>query len=114
MSAGYPFLINMIATTGFILSLYSSSGWHFIHVDIGFAPNNIARNKSIPAVLGLFYYHNSPATSYETRNELFYNGCIWYNDTLQDKVVENDRNWRVSRVMAMIAVSSSLLLTLSL
>jgi hypothetical protein len=50
----------------------------------------------------------------ETSNDLFYHGCIWYTDTFQDKVIDHDRTWRVSRVMAMIAVSSSLLVTLTL
>jgi hypothetical protein len=104
----------MIATTGFIISLYSSSGCQFIDIQIGFTPNNVAWNES-RAELGLFYYHNrSASTDIETSNDFFYNGCIWYTDTFQDKVIDRDRTWRVSRIMAMIAVSSSLLVTLTL
>jgi hypothetical protein len=112
-SGWYPLFVTMIATAGFIISLYSSSGCQFIDIHIGFTPNNVAWNES-RAELGLFYYHNRTATSDETSNDFFYNGCIWYTDTFQDKVIDRDRTWRVSRVMAMIAVSSSLLVTLTL
>ena len=114
-SGWYPMFVTAIATTGFILSLYSSSGCQFMDIHIGFTPNNLAWNES-RAELGLFYYHNRSAsvTAYETSNDLFYDGCIWYTDTFQDKVIDRDRTWRVSRIMAMIAVSSSLLVTLTL
>ena len=128
-SGGYPLLVAGLATTGFMVSLYSSSGCQFVKVQIGFTPNNVAWNES-RAELGLFYYYNnnnrddafttttsSSLTSQqydEMNNDLFFSGCTWYTDTFQDKVIDRDRTWRVSRIMAMIAVSSSLLVTLTL
>ena len=116
-SGGYPLFVAMLATAGFGGSWYSSSGCQFIDITIGFTPNNVAWNQS-RAELGLFYYHHrssnendvTPATS----NDWLYDGCVWYTDTFQEKVIERDRTWRVSRIMAMIAVSSSLLVMLTL
>jgi hypothetical protein len=111
----YPFIVALIVTTGFILSLYSSSGCQFIDIHVGFTPNNAAWNES-RAELGLFYYRNPSGTdssSLETSNDLFYDGCIWYTDIFQEKVIDRDRTWRVSRIMAMIAVGSSLLVTIT-
>jgi hypothetical protein len=114
-SGWYPFIVAWIVTSGFVFSLYSSSGCQYIDIHVGFTPNNVAWNES-RAELGLFYYHNPSGTdtsSFETSNDLFYEGCIWYTDTFQEKVIDRDRTWRVSRIMAMIAVCSSLLVTLT-
>jgi hypothetical protein len=112
-SGWYPICVAPIVTAGFFFSLYSSAGCQFIDLDVGFTPNNPAWNVS-RAELGLFYYHDrSVSFGEETSNDIFYNGCIWYTNSFQEKIIDQDRTWKVSRVMAMIAVSSSLLVALT-
>jgi hypothetical protein len=112
-SGGYPLCVAPIVTAGFFFSLYSSAGCQFLDIDVGFTPNNAAWNES-KAELGLFYFHDRSITfGEETSNDIFYNGCVWYTNSFQEKIIDQDRTWKVSRVMAMIAVSSSLLVALT-
>ena len=109
----YPLFVAPIITAGFLLSLYSSAGCEFIDLQVGFTPNNEAWNES-RAELGLFYYHDlSAVNDNNIYSKVFHNGCVWYTDSFQDTMIDRDRTWRVARVMAMIAVSSSLLAALT-
>jgi len=103
-----------ILTAGFILSLYSSAGCNFIDLSVGFVPNNAAWNQS-RAELGLFYYYdNSTVVSDNKYQQTFHEGCVRYTDDFDDAIVSKDRTWKVARVMASIALSGSLLATITI
>jgi hypothetical protein len=121
----YPLWVAPIVTVGCLLSLYSSSGCQFIDLNVGFTPSNLAWNSS-QAELGLFYYHSKHANGssgssiaegsdnrWYPLGDFLQNECIWYTEAFQESVIDRDRTWRVARVMAMIAVGSSLLAALT-
>lgn len=124
-TAGWlPLVVALIVTVGCVLSVYSSSGCQFIDLHVGFTPSNAAWNAS-RAELGLFYFHQTTATETEQEEEnnklieqtadfLLHDGCVRYTPAFQADVIDTDRTWRVARVMAMIAVGSSLLAALTL
>lgn len=108
----YPLAVAPVITTGFLLSLYSSVGCEFIDLQVGFTPNNLAWNTS-QADLGLFYYRDASAVAKTAAADVFHNGCVWYKNNFQDLIINKDRTWKVSRVMAMISVSASLVAALT-
>jgi hypothetical protein len=110
----YPVAVAPMITIGFLLSLYSSAGCEFIDLHVGFTPSNAAWNQS-QANLGLFYLRdNSAASETNSKMDFLHDGCVWYSDTFQGSVIEQDRTWRVARYMAMIAVATSLLSALTI
>ena len=112
----FPVFVAPIVTTGFLLSAYSSAGCHFIDLNVGFTPNNVAWNQS-HADLGLFYYYDNSTEALVSDNkyrQTLHEGCVWYTDEFNDAIVSKDRTWKVARVMAYIAVAGSLLATLSI
>lgn len=110
----FPVFVAPLVTTGFLLSFYSSVDCHFVDLNVGFTPNNVAWNRS-RADLGLFYYYDNSTEALVSDNkyrQTFHEGCVWYTDEFNDAIVARDRTWKVARVMAYIAVAGSLLATL--
>lgn len=111
-SGWYPVLVAPVVTIGFFLSLYSTLGCKFIDIDIGFTPSNLAWNQS-EANIGLFYYYQEgkimEIVEVGSLNEIFHSGCTPYSSTFEETFIDKDRTWKVSRVMAWIALTGSLL-----
>ena len=103
----YPLLVAPIVTTGCMLSLYSSAGCDFIRVDVGFTPSNPAWNQST-AELGLFLYQSEEPETNKYREALV-DGCRWYEDDFNEDFIDDDRTWKVARIMAYISAISSAL-----
>jgi hypothetical protein len=111
----YPVILAPIVTAGFLLSLYSSAGCEFIQLEIGFSPSNAAWNQS-EADLGLFYYKETVREVNQANKYLktFHESCVWYTDQFKEELIQEDRTWKVARIMALIAASASLLACLLL
>jgi hypothetical protein len=103
----YPLIIAPIVTTGCLLSLYSSAGCDFIRVDVGFTPSNQAWNQST-GELGMFFYQ-SGEPEVNIYRETFVEGCRWYEDDFTENFIDDDRTWKVSRIMAYISGVASIL-----
>jgi hypothetical protein len=78
-----------------------------VELSVGFTPSNKAWNSS-HIDLGLFFYYDENATSNINKyQEIFHGGCEPYQDIFQENIIDKDRTWKVGRVMALIALSSS-------
>lgn len=107
-------VIAPLITAGLILSLYSTIGCQFVELDVGFTPTNSAYNNSSEMDFGLYYFYNS-----ETKGPLdnpfgILRHCVPYSDTFETAIVSKDRTWKVARIIALIAVSGSMLSTLAI
>lgn len=109
----YPAVVTFILTAGLLLALISTSGCHMVELSVGFTPSNDAWNSS-QIDLGLFFYYDENAiSSINKYQEIFHGGCAQYQDIFQENIIDNDRTWKVGRVMALLALSSSFLGTLT-
>jgi hypothetical protein len=110
----YPVLVAPVITAGCLLSLYSSAGCDFVSVDIGFTPSNPAYNQS-QARLGFFFYKDLDGVSLDDQKydespirQAFHGGCYRYSTEFGEDFIDPDRTWKVSRIMAVISLFSSL------
>jgi hypothetical protein len=110
----YPILVAPVVTAGCLLSLYSSAGCDFVSVDIGFTPSNSAYNQS-QARLGFFFYKDQNWLSFDEEENsespirrTLHGGCYRYSTEFEEDFIKPDRTWKVSRIMAIISLFSSL------
>lgn len=104
----YPIAVAPLLTAAAILSLYSSVGCQFIQVQIGFTPSNEAWNES-QASLGFWYQQKADLMHDLAIQNTFHQGCDWYSDLFEESFIQNDRTWKVARIMALVSgLSSSL------
>jgi hypothetical protein len=107
----YPLIVAPIVTAGCLMSLYASAGCDFVRVDVGFTPSNEAWNQST-AQLGLFFYQSGAPETNKYREALL-DGCQWYDDDFNEAFIDEDRTWKVARIMAYISGYSSMVATVS-
>ena len=93
----YPLLVAPIVTSGCLLSLYSSAGCDFLRVNVGFTPSNSAWSQST-AELGLFYYQSGIPDDNKYKSALL-DGCRPYEDQFNIDFIEDDRTWKVAKIM---------------
>ncbi|GKY95799.1 hypothetical protein MPSEU_000540600 [Mayamaea pseudoterrestris] len=98
-----PVLLAPILTAALILSLYSSAGCDFIHVDIDFVPANSAWNSSSQLEIGLFMIQKPGFTLENDNRQRWLPGCTPYSKQFTEVFMSNDKTWKVSRIMAIIA-----------
>lgn len=98
----YPALVAPILTIACLLSLYSGGGCDFIRVDVGFTPQPNAGWNESQASLGFWYYEEEGA-EHDFDYVPVYGDCAWYQDGFDEVFIENDRTWKVARIMAMVA-----------
>eukprot|EP00527_Entomoneis_sp_CCMP2396_P009272 CAMPEP_0198138322 /NCGR_PEP_ID=MMETSP1443-20131203/1725_1 /TAXON_ID=186043 /ORGANISM="Entomoneis sp., Strain CCMP2396" /LENGTH=439 /DNA_ID=CAMNT_0043800041 /DNA_START=318 /DNA_END=1634 /DNA_ORIENTATION=+ len=112
----YPLAVAPVLTAACLLSLYSTTGCKFVDVDLGFEPKpNEAWNVSSTS-LG-FYYGNMPGQQLDSGGNKFdpalldkvHDECNWYPDAFENNYIDNDRTWKVARIMALISAGGSLL-----
>lgn len=100
-------MIAPLVTAGCLLSLYSATGCDFVRVDIGFTPSNDGWNQST-AEFGLFLYQ-SGEPEIDKYREAFIDGCRMYETEFLSIFIDEDRTWKVARIMAYISGGSSFL-----
>jgi hypothetical protein len=81
-------------------------GCDFFRLDIGFAPSNKGWNQST-GDFGMFLYQ-SDEPSLEKYQELFINGCRTYESEFSSIFINDDRTWKVARVMTYISGAASI------
>jgi len=107
-------VVAPILTIGFLLSVYSTSGCQFVNVDLGFTPKPNAAWNSTTEHLG-FFYHYQPKVRQEESDAFLdpdvldsvHSNCYLYSEAMQDEFIDNDRTWKVARIMALIAGGGS-------
>lgn len=99
-------MVAPVLTAASIMSIYSSAGCDFVALDIGFTPSNEAYNRS-SASLGLFYYQTGIVHD-NYYLDMVHKGCEEYSDVFDEDFIDQDRTWKVSRIMSMIAGIASL------
>jgi hypothetical protein len=108
----YPLLVAPLVTAGCLLSLHASAGCDFLRVNVGFTPSNEAWNQST-AELGLFFYQSGEPEINKYREALV-DGCRWYEDDFNEAFIDDDRTWKVTRIMAYISGCASIVAMVSL
>jgi len=104
----FPLLVAPIVTLGCLLSLYSSTGCKFVELDIGFQPANEGwEGEESPIYFGLFYYYNSSAVRNLSYQDQLHEGCMSFSDELYSIYIDNDRTFKMTRVMTYISCISS-------
>lgn len=96
-----------LVTAGCLLSLYSAAGCDFVRVDIGFTPSNDGWNQS-SVEFGLFQYQ-SGEPDIEKYREALVEGCRVYESNFSSIFIDDDRTWKVARIMAYISGVASML-----
>jgi hypothetical protein len=107
----YPLALAPILTLAFLLSSYSSVGCQFIEVEVGFTPSNRAWNSS-QADLGLFFHYQPDTPDYNKYREVIQEDCVLYSVTFEEIFMQQDRTWKVARIMAMVAATAGFLSSL--
>jgi hypothetical protein len=102
-------LVAPIVSAGCILSLYSAAGCDFVRVDVGFPPSNTAWNESTVDI-GLFFYQSEEPEITKYMSTLF-DGCRPYQGQFDNDFIQDDRTWKVARIMALIAGSAGMVAT---
>ena len=100
-------MVAPVLTAGCMLSIYSSLGCEFIELDVGFTPSNQAWNQSTVG-MGLFLVNVGDMPLESSILTSLHSNCDWYPSLFEDRFIDNDRTWKVSRIMAFIAGGSSL------
>ena len=107
----YPLIVAPIITSGCLLSIYAAAGCDFIRVNVGFAPSNPAWNQST-AEIGMFLYQSGIPETNQIREALL-GGCHTYGADFSATFIDQDRTWKVARVMCYIAAVASTMATVS-
>lgn len=102
----YPLIVAPIVTAGCFLSLYSSGGCDFVRVNVGFTPTNDAWNQST-VEMGFFYYQSGIPHD-DNLFDAFAEGCRPYESDFNDNFIQDDRTWKVARIMGLISGCSSI------
>lgn len=109
----YPLIVAPVVTVSCLMDLYSSYDCEFMEVEVGFTPLNPAWNQS-KATVGLFQYQ--AGFSEENQEIRFWKvlveGCHSYSENFEEAFVDGDRTWQVTRIMAFISGSSSIVAVL--
>ena len=79
---------------------------------MGFTPSNEAWNQST-AELGLFYYQTG-VDNIDNIVGAVTDGCEWYGDDFSETFINEDRTWKVARIMGMISGIASLIAMVSI
>jgi len=93
------------------MSLYASAGCDFVRVDVGFTPSNEAWNQST-AELGLFFYQSGILAPNKYRAAIL-DGCERYEYDFNEAFINEDRTWKVARIMAYISGGASMVATVT-
>jgi hypothetical protein len=80
-----------------------------VRVDVGFPPSNTAWNQSTVDI-GLFFYQSEEPETNKYLNTLF-DGCRPYQGQFDNDFIQDDRTWKVARIMALIAGSAGIVAT---
>lgn len=75
-------------------------------MDIGFTPSNDGWNHST-VEFGLFHYQ-SGEPELDKYREVFVEGCRAYEGDFSEVFIDDDRTWKVARVMAYISGIASM------
>ncbi|KAL7565306.1 hypothetical protein ACA910_014594 [Epithemia clementina (nom. ined.)] len=110
----YPLVVAPILTVAFLASIYSSSGCKFTIVDIGFTPQPNGSWNTSTTSLG-FWYRYIPDDDLDGKNHKYdpelldkvHENCQWYTNEFEDAFIDNDRTWKVARIMARVAGGGS-------
>jgi hypothetical protein len=99
----FPLLVALFLTVAFLLDLFTTFGCNFIHIDIGFKPENQGWNQDLLDVGMIFYNSHTQLTDGGRLMETFHEGCRRFTPLFNQYLIGYDQVWRVSRVISWIS-----------